>query len=524
MNLLGAALYDPAVAVSKATSALLAMTAFDTTNLRLTVTVPAHGMLRIRMVTTLTGATTVPTILLGVLNSTTVVGRQTPLDFPGTMNAATQSCPCIADFIVTGLTPGSITLDAAYAVQVIVASTNIKYGGPNTNAGANAWGAFSFEIYDPRPMTLALDGGVNVKQWNGTNVATPATAGIPDVNVKNMNNVSAASITTINANMGSTQPVNFTGSGATALLKSDTVDWNGTAVAAPATAGIPEVNVKNINNVSTSPVTIVKAVQGLTTADTIATYTGNTPQTGDAFTRIGVAGVGLTNLGDTRIAHLDADVSSRSTYAGGAVASVTAAVTVGTNNDKTGYALSAAGVQAIWDALTSVLTTVGSIGKLLVTNIDAAISSRSTYAGGDTSGVTTLLSRLTGTRATNLDNLDATVSSRLASASYTAPDNANIATIAGKLPVNNIADENLVIAATTSILSDTGAIKAKTNNLPASPAATSDIPTANITAIKAKTDALTFTKAGEVDSNIHSVNGTGVSGDGKTGTEWGPSS
>ena len=45
-------------------------------------------------------------------------------------------------------------------------------------------------------------------------------------------------------------------------------------------------------------------------------------------------------------------------------------VTVGTNNDKTGYALSSGGVQAIWDALTSALTTVGSVGKLLVDNID----------------------------------------------------------------------------------------------------------------------------------------------------------
>jgi len=46
------------------------------------------------------------------------------------------------------------------------------------------------------------------------------------------------------------------------------------------------------------------------------------------------------------------------------------------NIGKTGYALSTAGVQAIWDALTSALTTVGSIGKLIVTNLDAAISSR----------------------------------------------------------------------------------------------------------------------------------------------------
>lgn len=40
------------------------------------------------------------------------------------------------------------------------------------------------------------------------------------------------------------------------------------------------------------------------------------PQTGDSFARIGAAGVGLTNLGDARIANLDATVSSRSTYAG----------------------------------------------------------------------------------------------------------------------------------------------------------------------------------------------------------------
>jgi hypothetical protein len=47
-----------------------------------------------------------------------------------------------------------------------------------------------------------------------------------------------------------------------------------------------------------------------------------------------------------------------------------------TNNDKTGYALSAAGVQAIWDALTSALTTVGSIGKMIVTNLTGDIFAR----------------------------------------------------------------------------------------------------------------------------------------------------
>jgi hypothetical protein len=63
------------------------------------------------------------------------------------------------------------------------------------------------------------------------------------------------------------------------------------------------------------------------------------------------------------------------------VTTTTTATNLTTNNDKTGYALSSAGIQAIWDYATSLLTAVGSIGKLLVTNIDATIGSRSTLGG-----------------------------------------------------------------------------------------------------------------------------------------------
>src|ERR1700687_5807880 len=102
MNLLGAALYDPAVAVSKATSSLLAMTALDTTNLRLTVTVPAHGLLRFVLKCTIEGATTFPRILLGVLNGATVVGRVSPLGAPDGTALATVECPQWVEFTVTG--------------------------------------------------------------------------------------------------------------------------------------------------------------------------------------------------------------------------------------------------------------------------------------------------------------------------------------------------------------------------------------------------------------------------------------
>lgn len=72
----------------------------------------------------------------------------------------------------------------------------------------------------------------------------------------------------------------------------------------------------------------------------------------------------------------------------GAVGSVTAGVTVTTNNDKTGYSLSALAIQAIWDALTSALTTVGSIGKLLVDNLNATVGSRSSGSENLESGKT----------------------------------------------------------------------------------------------------------------------------------------
>ena len=62
----------------------------------------------------------------------------------------------------------------------------------------------------------------------------------------------------------------------TAATGIDVTKWAGAAVATPATAGVPEVDVKAINNVATTAVTTVKAVQGLTTADTIATVTGLT--------------------------------------------------------------------------------------------------------------------------------------------------------------------------------------------------------------------------------------------------------
>lgn len=112
------------------------------------------------------------------------------------------------------------------------------------------------------------------------------------------------------------------------------------------------------------------------TAATNITSTGGTtvPQTGDNFARLG-APAGASVSAD--IAAVKVDTAAILVDTG------TSGVIVATNNDKTGYGLSAAAIQAIWDALTAALTTVGSIGKLLVDNVNATISSRATQTSVD---------------------------------------------------------------------------------------------------------------------------------------------
>lgn len=221
--------------------------------------------------------------------------------------------------------------------------------------------------------------------------------------------------------------------------------------------------------------------------------------------------------------------------------SATPAVTV---SDKTGFSLSAAGVQAIWDALTSALTTVGSIGKRIAdyltgdayarlgapagasvsadvaavkvdtaaikaktdnlpanpastTNITAASGVTLTSAydpaktasqAGDamalTSGERTTLTGVIWAALTSglttvgsigkwiVDKIDVVLSTRLASSGYTAPLDAAGTRSAVGLASANVDTQLGAIAG--YIDTEVGAIKAKTDNLPVSPAATGD--------------------------------------------------
>ncbi len=132
-----------------------------------------------------------------------------------------------------------------------------------------------------------------------------------------------------------------------------------------------------IDGVQLAPVTHTSAViPTVTTVGTLTTYTGNTPQTGDTYARLG-APAGASVSADVALVKVDTAASKVKTdflpsatagsaggvfIAGsnaattanitgnltgnvtGSVASVTAGVTVTTNNDKTGYAVGVGGI------------------------------------------------------------------------------------------------------------------------------------------------------------------------------------
>lgn len=169
-------------------------------------------------------------------------------------------------------------------------------------------------------------------------------------------------------------------------------------------------------------------VSGVVLVDTLSTYTNNTVQTGDSFARIGSTGSGLTSLaqasawtsslatnlgtlaghdpgatlgtstltqtqvtggaysvqsascvlGDARIANLDATITSRTKPADTQAAVALVTTTMNLTN------LPAAPTDWI---------SAAAVSAAAVTKIQAGLS---TYAGGDTAGTTTLLSRIGG--------------------------------------------------------------------------------------------------------------------------------
>ena len=158
---------------------------------------------------------------------------------------------------------------------------------------------------------------------------------------------------------------------------------------------------------------------GLTAIPAVATGSlGAIPTTGTGANQIAVNGSGAISTVNTVsgsvgsvAGNVSGSVASVVGNVGGSVASVTG--NVGGNVVGSVGSLTATAVQNIWDDLTSNNTVVGSIGKLLVDNVNATISSRATDAGVWAVGTRTLTAGTNivlakGTGITGFNDISAT--------------------------------------------------------------------------------------------------------------------
>lgn len=149
-------------------------------------------------------------------------------------------------------------------------------------------------------------------------------------------------------------------------------------VTATGAAGIDLANVENQGSTLGLTATTVAAVTTLTT------YTGNTPQTGDSFARLGApAG-----------ASVSADLLAIDNFVDGIESTLAAGVTVATNNDKTGYSLTATtGLGNQTSNITgnlsgSVGSVTGAVGSVTgaVGSVTGAVGSVTGNVGGNVTG------------------------------------------------------------------------------------------------------------------------------------------
>ncbi len=425
-----------------------------------------------------------------------------------------SSASAVDDFfngclIVTtgGTGSGQARICSDYVGSTKVASVAVNWA---TNPDSST----TFTVYLPWGRQFS-DG--NNLAWNGTAVSTPATAGIPDVNVKNIDNDAASASGTVtfpNATLASTTnitagtittatnvtTVNGLASGvitATSIaadaigaseLASDAVTEirslaSGTSDSGSTTTMVDAARTEADNNYWTGQIIVFTSGNIAGQARTITNFVAATdtitfsPATTQAVStqtyEIWPNGI-INGLSATAIADLF-DTDSGTTYASAVAGS---AVYEMANNAGT---LTAADIaDAVWDEATAGHVAAGSTGLALTSGTSAATVAAAVWdldaTGHQTQGT---FGQVLGDSGADTDTLWALANTNL---------NATVGSRASQVSVD----------------------------------AVDDYVDTEVAAIKAKTDQLTFTVANQIDANIKSVAGTTVTGVGTEGDPWGP--
>ena len=255
--------------------------------------------------------------------------------------------------IVTGTT-WNVTLSAAElsckeAVIMVRNNSAVEDQWVKVLTYGNASAFFQGDITAPN---IAAD----LRQIVGAAVSGPATAGVLDVNVKNVNNVAA--------------PTN---------LPVDLRQIVGAAVSGPQTAGILDVNVKNLNNAAFN----ANQAQVGAAVITIA----NNAITAASINANAITGAKVFN--DVDIRNVNGNVGSVTNNIGGSVAGSVGSVTGNVGNVTGNIGGSVAGsVGSVAGNVAAVTGNIGgnvagSVGSVINLNaqlVDAKVSSRATAA------------------------------------------------------------------------------------------------------------------------------------------------
>jgi len=470
------------------------------------------------------------------------------------------------------------TADSVGSLAYLVTLTCINQSNVSAVAGASlsSGNAEDANVIAWRGSAVATEASgdgypkVNVAKYNDSAVSA-SSAGIPDVNVVRINNglttgnnatlslaglsiVSAAGSDAVaitgGAASGATAAGNalkltggaasstsggVAGSGAKILGGAGAATTNGASAGLTVDAGGTTTVSGNDGAVFTGTgngngMTAAKAGSGkdinatlfaVTTATNLTTNndkTGYSLATDQAVNVTKVNGTSQTarDLG----AQLDATVSSRSSHSAADVWAVgTRALT-----DKAGFSLSSGGIQAIWDALTSALTTSGSIGKRVVDFLTGDAYARlGAPAGASVSADVAAVKSDSAAIKAKTDNLPATPAATGDAMTLTTGERTSVGTSVWASVTRTLSAFGFTV--NTNANATETSIKSKTDNLPADPASNTEVDTrmatftytapdnTGIAAIKSKTDNLPADPASNTQVNTRSTyDGSDTSG------------
>lgn len=287
-------------------------------------------------------------------------------------------------------TPGKVVLSGETHTSAVIPTVSTLTNAPSDSSGTTTLlsrlsSTRAGYLDNLSGGAVALASGVNVTQWGGVAVAS---ATVP----ANITQISgdAAAADSLEAALDGTGGVTITA----AITGNITGNLSGSVgsvtgnVGGNVTGSVGSIaGVTFPTHFASLSINASGHIERVVLCDTITTYTGNTPQTGDAFARIGATGSGLTSLAQASLW-----TSTRAGYvdnlSGGAVALQATLLTVAGYIDT-----EMADVKAVTDHLATAIELDGSVYRFTANALELAPSS----SGGDATAAnqTTIISHLT---------------------------------------------------------------------------------------------------------------------------------